>query len=220
MVEATRALAAIGGRAGAWSESYLSVLNGAEARCADGVPKSGVVRTCLRLGGFDQTETGLEQAIAAGWGRVQTELADGVGYLDPEEGLARFRQLGTDVGIGFPVNPPAASLALALARDDGRAFVIDGLASDGGSIPRNSILEQGIALVRAGFLSLGDLVQKASAAPAQRLGLGGKGRLEPGADADVIVAGSDGICRDSVIGGAVVMRGRQIVQPGGGKLLP
>ena len=219
LVEATRALAAIGGSDGAWSESYLSVLNGAEARCADGVPESGVVRTCLGLGGFDRTETGLEQAIAAGWGRVQTQLEDGVGYLDPEEGVARFRQLGTDVGIGFPVNPPAASLALALARDDGRAFVIDGLASDGGSIPRNSILEQGIALVRAGFLSLSELVLKASAAPAQRLCLSGKGRLEPGADADVIVAGSDGICRDSVIAGAVVMRGRQIVQPGGGRLL-
>jgi len=33
------------------------------------------------------------------------------------------------------------------------------------------------------------------------------------------VAGSYGICRDSVIAGAVVMRDRQIVQPGGGKLL-
>lgn len=218
-VEATRALQALAASPASWSESYLSVLNGAEGRCEAGVPLSGVVRTCLRLGGFEQTQDGLEHAILGGWGRVQDELEDEVGFLDADAGLALFRRENTDVGISFPVNPPAALLSLALARAPDRSFVVDALSSDGGSIPRNTTLEQGLGLVHAGFLSLADLVLKASTSPARRLGLTGKGRLEPGADADVIVVGRDGICRDSVIAGKVVMRARRIVQPGGGTML-
>ncbi len=218
VAEADRALSALRGSSGTWSESYLSILNGAEARCRDGIPASGVVRTCLRLGGFGETIEGLEAAIASGWGRVQGELADGIGLLAPEPGLELFRLRGTDVGISFPVNPPAASLAVAMARAPDRSFVVDAFASDGGSIPRNTILEQGMALVRAGFISVADFVMKACRAPADRLGLDGKGRLEAGADADVIVV-AGGLCRDVVSGGEVVMRDRVIVRPGGGRML-
>ena len=115
VVEATRALAAIGGGAGAWSESYLSVLNGAEARCADGVPQSGVVRTCLRLGGFDQTETGLEQAIAAGWGRVQ-DRARGRGRLPRPRGGPRTLPAARHRRRDRLSRQPARRLARAGAR--------------------------------------------------------------------------------------------------------
>jgi Amidohydrolase family len=219
VAEATRALSAIGSSSACWSESYLSLLNGADARCRDGVPASGVVRTCLRLGGFEETEVGLEAAIRSEWGRVQGEVDGGIGYLEPEAGLALFRERGTEVGIGFPVNPPASSLALALARAPDRSFVIDAFASDGGSIPRNTILEQGIALVHAGLLPLADLVHKACHEPAERLGLDGKGQLAPGAGGDVIVVAKNGSCRDVVIAGEVVMRDRAVVRSDGGRML-
>jgi hypothetical protein len=218
--EASRALQALAGLPGAWSESYLSTLNGAEARCEHGVPVSRVVRTCLRLGGFEETQDGLERAIGAGWGRIQVESEDDVGFASPEEGLAWFRAGETSVGISFPVNPASSALALALARTGEGTFAVDAFGSDGGSIPRNTILSQGLGLVRSGFLSLAELVLKGSRAPALRLGLQKKGMLEPGADADVIVATRDGACRDSVIDGRVVMRSGRILVPGVGKLLP
>ena len=68
-------------------------------------------------------------------------------------------------------------------------------------------------------MTLADVVEKACAAPARLLGLEGKARLEPGADADVIVVGPDGTCRDSVIGGRLVMRGREIAIAGEGRML-
>ena len=218
-MEAARAIDALAGAPNAWSDSYLSILNGAEARCRDGVPESGVVRTCLRLGGFDETGEGLERAILAGWGRIQAEIGDEIGFLEAQAGLERFRLLDSDVGISFPVNPPASALALALARRADRSFIVDALGSDGGSIPRNTTLEQGVRLVQAGVLTLDDLVLKLSRTPALRLGLNRKGRLEPGADADVIVVGADGLCRDSVIGGRIAMRDRVVVSTGGGRLL-
>jgi len=218
VAEADRALTALGRSRGTWSESYLSTLNGAEGRCVDGVPSSRVVRTCLRLGGFDETEQGLRKAIVAGWGRVQGESADGIGFLAAEPGLELFTRRGSDVGVSFPVNPPASSLALALARAPDRSFVLDGFASDGGSIPRNTILEQGIALVSAGLITVGDFVSKACRAPAEQLGLDRKGRIEAGADADLIIV-ADGRCCDVVIGGEVVMRDRSILRAGGGTLL-
>jgi hypothetical protein len=219
VAEASRALSALADSPSCWSESYLSVLNGAEARCRDGIPLSGVVRTCLRLGGFDETKAGLEAAIDEGWGRVQGQVDGRIGYLAPSPGLELFRKRQTDVGIGFPVNPPASSVALALARAPDRSFIVDAFASDGGSIPRNTILEQGMALVRAGLLSLADLVHKACRVPAERLALDRKGRIEPGADADIIVLAESGSCRDVVIAGKLVMRDRTIVRPGGGRLL-
>jgi cytosine/adenosine deaminase-related metal-dependent hydrolase len=189
------------------SESYMAVNNGAHAACEDGRPTSDVVKTCLRLGGFEATEAGLREAISAGWARIHDETAEGVVILDPERGLAHFTARGSHVGVGFPVNAPSAALAIALARDAG-GFVVDALASDGGSFPRNTILEQGLALVEAGVLSRQELVLKASLVPARWLGLRGKGRIELGADADVVVA-------RHLTAAAVVAGGRLALQPDG-----
>ena len=219
--EAARAIAALSSAPAAWSESYLSLLNGADAECRQGVPASGVVRTCLRLGGFEETQAGLEAAIAAGWGRIQVELTDDVGFLTAPDGLERFRNEDTAVAISFPVNPPASALALALALTREQAFAIDAFGSDGGAIPRNSTLVQAMSLVRGGFLSLEALVEKACRAPALRLGLPQKGKLEPGADGDVIVVRPDGSCRATVIGGrAVVLEGVIVVSDAGTLLEP
>ena len=98
VAEASRALTALAGSTGCWSESYLSVLNvAAEARCSGGVPLSGVVRTCVlqtclvwvrrdrrRCNPRPQRPRRLQ-------GRVQGELAEGIGYLAPEPGLELVR---------------------------------------------------------------------------------------------------------------------------------
>jgi hypothetical protein len=168
------------------SESYMAVNNGADATCRDGRPASDVVKMCLRLGGYEPTETGMRGAIAAGWARIHEDTEEGVVLVDPERGAQRFSEQDSHVGVSFPVNAPSAALAIALARDED-GFVVDAFASDGGSFPRNSVLEQGLALAEAGVLSLPELVHKACAVPARWLGLPDKGRLEPGADADVVV---------------------------------
>jgi cytosine/adenosine deaminase-related metal-dependent hydrolase len=217
--EAHRALAALASAPAMTADSYLSLANGAEASWKDDAPESRVVRTCLRLGGYDETREGLEQAILEGWGRVQAELDGEIGFLDAEPGLGFFRQAAGHVGISFPVNPPAALLALALARRADGSFAVDALGSDGGSIPRNTTLQQSLALVAGGFMTLGDVIEKAAATPARLLGLAGKGRLEPGADADVIVVRSDGTCKDSVLGGRLVMRDREMLVRGDGLML-
>jgi hypothetical protein len=168
------------------SESYMAVNNGADATCRDGRPASDVVKMCLRLGGYEPTEAGMRAAIAEGWARIHDDTEEGVVLVDPERGARRFADRDSHVGVSFPVNAPSAALAVALARD-GDGFVVDAFASDGGSFPRNTVLEQALALTEAGVLSLPELVNKACATPARWLGLPKKGRLEPGADADVVV---------------------------------
>lgn len=219
VTEAARVLHALRHAPNVRSESYLSLINGAEALCADGEPVSRVVRTCLRLGGYAETEAGITEAIRDGWGAVQEERDDENGFADHDRGVELFKAQATAVGISFPVNPPPAILALALARHmPGRDFVVDAFSSDGGSIPRNTTLTQALALVDGGFLTPSELVHKACTAPAEMLGLASKGRLEVGADADLITADASRTCRDSIVGGEIVMRNRIIVKSGGGIL--
>lgn len=216
--EAARAVTALRGAGSrVRSESYLAVINGADATCVDGRPASDVVKTCLRLGDYDESQDGLRVAIADGWARIHEDTGESVELVDPARGAALFGERDTHVGVSFPVNAPSAALALALARDEA-GFVVDALASDGGSFPRNTTLEQGLALIAAGVLSPPELVQKACLVPARWLALDGKGRIEPGADADVIVA-ADGRCRVAVAGGRLVLHEDGQVEPAGGRML-
>lgn len=219
IVEVERALRALASLPAAWSESYLSLINGADARCADGIPVSRVVRTCLRLGGYPETEAGIEQAIRDGWGLVQHETAEEVGFADATTGLELFHRQRSEIGISFPVNPPSAAIALALARADGDRFAIDALSSDGGAIPRNTTLSQALSLVAGQFLNLHALVEKAVVAPAKRLGLPNRGPIAPGAGADLVVVDHDGNCTDSIVRGELVVRDRRITKADGGTLL-
>lgn len=203
--EAGRALAALRKMPASPSESYLAIINGADAACVDGVPLSNVVKTCLRTGGYPATEPGLIAAITAGWGRIQAEKDGMVVLVEPSEGLELFRARNTKVGVSFPVNHPAAAVALALAGgQNGRRYAIDAFGTDGGSIPRNTTLRQGMGLVAAGLLPLEDLVLKASLAGARMLGLAAKGRIQARADADMVIVGPDGDAAVTIAGGRVV----------------
>ncbi|MDR7522965.1 MAG: amidohydrolase family protein [Armatimonadota bacterium] len=186
VAEAQRALDLLTAYSEAVSDSYLSVYNGTSARCSGGVPISEVTRTCLRLGGYEPTERGLEDAIAAGYARIH-HLADGTVVLaDPETGLAAWRARGTDAGVSFPVNHIPSAILLAAARRGGR-FVVDSLSTDGGAIPRNVLVRHGLMLVELGVWTLRDFVVKACLNPARVLGVSSKGHLGVGADADVTV---------------------------------
>jgi len=186
LAEASRAVAALARAPRARSESYLATINGANALIVDGVPKSNVVKTCLKLGGFPGTASGMRDAILAGWAMIQgMENGESV-LLPPEAGLAYYTSNQTNVGVSFPVNPPGSAISIALAKKDGE-FVVTALSTDGGAIPRNTTVEQGLALVEFGALSLDDFVRKACLNAARMFGLRSKGHLGSGADADVAI---------------------------------
>jgi hypothetical protein len=184
--EVQQALDLLAAHPSAVSESYLSVYNGTSAQCRDGVPTSNVTKTCLRLGGFEISQRGLEQAIAAGYARIHRVAGGEVVLSDPAAGAEEWRARGTDAGVSFPVNHIPSAILLAATRRDGR-FVVDGLSTDGGAIPRNFLVRHGLMLVQMGGWTLRDFVVKASVNPARMLGLPRKGHLSLGADGDVTI---------------------------------
>lgn len=215
LLEASRALKALAQAPAARSESYLSLWNGTSARLEDGAPKSQVTRTCLVSGGYAATATGLEQAIAAGWARVHGVRHGEIELLPPMQGLETFGAHDSLVYVSFPVNSPGAAIALAVARQGG-CFAVDALSTDGGGIPRNTTLDQGLSLVRFGAMTMEDLVRKACLNPARMLGLQAKGHLGPGADADLIVVDpSTHQVEWSVADGQVVVQEGEAVGQGG-----
>jgi predicted amidohydrolase len=204
--ESHRALRAVAAAPNVRSEAYLSIMNGTSGRCVDGVPASNVTKTCLEMGGFEPTESGLADAILAGWASVQTVSGGETRLIAGAEGETLWRERGTNLGLSFPVNPPVTSLIMATAKDADGTFVVDAISTDGGAIPRNTIVEQGLPLVRAGALRLEEFVRKTSINPAAMLGVSSKGHLGAGADADVTVLDLDtGRAVLGVAGGELIM---------------
>jgi cytosine/adenosine deaminase-related metal-dependent hydrolase len=215
LLESSRALKALVRAPRARSESYLALINGTDARIENGVPKSNVTKTCLERGGHPATVAGMEAAIAAGWAKIHGVWDGETALLPPSEGLAHFRECESRVGVSFPVNSPAAAIALATAKTNSE-FAIAALSTDGGAIPRNTTLKQGLALVRFGALSLEEFVRKACLNPARMLGLESKGHLGIGADADVIVVNPETAQAEWVVAnGQVIMQAGEVVGRGG-----
>lgn len=171
-----------------WSESYLAPFNGVSAKCSNGVPESMACHRGLARKGYEASVKGIEAAILDRWAWVHAPIGGENVLLAGEEGLAAWRAAGTDLGCSFFVNPPEARINLVMMRRANGSFAVDGLATDGGGIPRNDICERGLALVLMNGFTLGEFVHKASAEPARMMGLGHrKGQLGVGADADVTV---------------------------------
>jgi hypothetical protein len=204
--ESHRALRAIEAASNIRSEAYLSVMNGTSGRCVDGVPASNVTRTCLEMGGYEPDESGMAEAILAGWASVQTTVGGETRLIAGAEGETLWRERGTNVGLSFPVNPPVTSLIMATAKDGDGRFIVDAISTDGGAIPRNTIVEQGLPLVRFGALRLEEFVRKTSINPAAMLGVSSKGHLGAGADADITVLDLDaGRAVLGIAGGDLIM---------------
>jgi cytosine/adenosine deaminase-related metal-dependent hydrolase len=191
MQETEEAIAALIAHPNLRTENYLSPMNGTSAKCSGGAPESRVTQHCLTVGGFPPTEAGFEASILAGWAQINIEtggrvlLGSGPGARD------YWRQCGTDATVSFAVNPPEPRLRLATAKRPPGEFVVDAISTDGGGIPRNVIVEMGLALVKLQALTLPEFARKTSTNPARILGLMNKGCLVPGADADITVVDVD-----------------------------
>lgn len=169
------------------SESYLSPINGCSGKCTNGVPESGITRNCLRSRGYEASEEGLRQAISDGFALVHATDGDVVRLSSPAEGLRIWLENQTNAAMSFPVNPALSRFYFATAKREGRHFLSDSFCTDGGGIPRNVIIENGLSLVKFSALTMQEFVFKSSTSAALLLGLRNKGRLAPGADADITV---------------------------------
>jgi len=204
--ETMAGLAAIAGKRNLVSESYLAVINGTGGRIGpDGLPSSHVTRNCLRMRGYEVSAKGLEQAILDDYCLIKvTEGGITVIYTGPK-GVQLWRDRNTDVPVSFPVNSPQATFLCAIRKHDGQ-FVVDAIATDGGSTPRNVAVEYGLCLVRYQALTLTEFVHKVSTAGAQMLGMRDKGHLGAGADADITVLDMEqGKAVMTIVGGKIIM---------------
>lgn len=188
------------------TESYLSPYNGTSAKCTGGTPESLVTQKCLHTGGFAATEEGLQKAIISGWANINMESGGKMVLAHGENAVNYWRAKEMDTTVSFSVNPPEPRINLAVAKRPSGAFVVDALSTDGGGIPRNVIIEMGLALVKLDALSIKEFIQKASYNPAQLLGLKNKGHLTIGADADITVFDTHNQTAElSIAGGKIIM---------------
>jgi hypothetical protein len=215
LTEASRALRALAQTPRARSESYLARINGTDGSMEQGIPKSEVTKVCLRTGGYAPTASGMEKAIEDGWAQVHSRRDGEIVLLAPGDGLDRYSECDTQVHVSFPVNSPGAAIAIAVAKEEGE-FVVPALGTDGGALPRNTTLRQGLALVQFGAFSLEDLTRKACLNPARLLGLEAKGHLSPGADGDIVVVDqATAEVKYVVAGGQVIVNKGQLAGHGG-----
>lgn len=216
--EAIAILEGLGSRA--VSESYLSTKvdtgNATFGGCSGDDVSDHVTKNCLVMGGYEPTRVEMRRAIQEGYCRVFVERAGRIVMVSGAEAERAWEDAGTEIGVSFPVTPPESALALMTARREDGSFAIDALATDGGGIPRNWMVERGLALVRVGAFEISDYVQKASWAPARMLGLARKGQLGVGADADVTVLDLErGVATMSFAGGEPLMIDGVAVGSGG-----
>ncbi len=198
------------------AESYLGTINGTSGSCSDGKPDSHVTRNCLTMRGYSPTQDGLRQAIADGYGNVRVEYGGRMVLVTGTEGVKLWEEKDTDMSMSFPVNSPQATFTAATAKNEEGEFIVDAISTDGGANPRNVAVERGMALVRYGALTLSELADKLSAAPADMFGLKQKGHLGEGADADVTVIDPDvGLTRMTIAGGRPIMLDGVILGCGG-----
>lgn len=185
--EMQEAIALLAENPNIYSESYLSPLNGTRLTCEQGAPVSLVTQNSLKKLGFEPTEAGIEAGFKA---RQVFCVVDSNGEslrLTGEEAIHAWRTHSTDLNGMFPVNPPVPRYALATAKRASGDFVVDCFSTDGGCIPRNVIVEMGLALVELQAITLAEFVQKTSWNPSRILRLPKKGSLGIGMDADITV---------------------------------
>jgi hypothetical protein len=216
VVEAGEAITLISNAPNITSESYVASINGTSGRIVNGIPASRVTRACLIEGGFSDTEKGMEEAIISGYALVRVKQGGEMINITGLKAAEYWRSKGTDVGLSFNVNSLAVCSALAVAKDADGKFIIDILSTDGGRIPRNTLITSGLAFYRMGALSLKEFVEKASSTPARVFGLKDKGHLGVGADADLTVLDLDkGNACMSVARGLIIMIDGVVVGSGG-----
>lgn len=167
------------------SESYLGIINGTSGKIVNDAPLNGCTRDCLRLGGYAETKDGMIKALKEGYCKVPEEMGGETILLEGEKALRIWLE-DDDRTVSFPVNVPSAAIFLVTKKFDNK-FVINAISTDGGSIPRNLIVNSGLGLVKYGALTLNEFILKTSYNPSRMFGMIQKGSLDVGLDADITI---------------------------------
>ena len=201
------------------SESHNGPWNGTSAELENGIPRSHVTQTCLKMGSFEVSRIGMLAAARAGYMRVQKETPREVIYLGPEEGAAFLEEVDFQTTVSFPVNRRSTAFLTATEKNEKGRFIVTALSTDGGGIPRNFLLSHGLSLVRFEAWTLLDFVQKCCWAPARMLGLPKKGQLSPGADGDLVVVDPDSQEALLTVAGGKIVMAQGLVMGSGGTII-
>ncbi len=199
------------------TEVHQAIPNGTSGKCAeDGSVLADVARNCLKLRNYPTTADGIRRAIKDGYASVVREKDGRVEFARGQEALTLFEELNTDCPLSFPVNVPSSAFILTTAKDNRGSFIVDAVATDGGSFPRNIAIEATAALVRFGALTPSEMALKLSYNPSRMFGLLDKGHFSPGADADVTVIDPErGKATVGIVAGKVIMRDGRVLGSGG-----
>jgi len=192
------------------SDSHMAVMNGTSGICKDGAPHDAITANCLLMFGREPTEEALERAILDGLVRVIAPMHRENALLKGEEAHRYWRDRDTNANISFPANLAQVAVACVVERvTRGGDFLIPLTATDGGGFPRNDLIGRLLSLCRMGYISLEDVIRKASLNPAKIFGLWNKGHLGIGADADLTV-----LNEQLTAPVASFARGKQIMEKG------
>lgn len=215
--EAREALEFLKANPNIWSEAYLSPYNGTHLTCDnDGNAMDGVTKNCLDAFRLPRTAEGIRTALLRGIAHVLRDTGWITEIIRGEEAVKYWEAQGTTNVVGcFPVNAASSRLMLASEKRPDGSFTIDAISTDGGCIPRNVIIPNGLALVKFGALSLSEFVVKASLNAARHLRLADRGHLSEGAAADVTIVDYDkGAAVESIVGGSVCMKHGKLYSKG------
>jgi len=136
-------------------------------------------------------------------------ICDGI-HAHPAAVKIFFRALGTDRVILVTDSIPGGGMTEGtFTMLNQSARIVDGVARLENGTIAGSILTLNRAVMNArefGALSLNDALKMATTNPARALGLGNIGRLETGADADIVVMGDSGNVALTMVAGEIVYR--------------
>jgi len=218
--EAVESLEALEKNPNIFSESYLSPMNGTSGKVVDNKPASNATAMWLEKYGFESSYAGMEAVIAKGVASVIAEEGGKMVLIDGPQAIKKWEDSQTDVLISFNINPADSRFLLAVGKRNSGRFCVDCISTDGGGIPRNVIVEKGLALVDFQALSMQEFVLKTSTNPANLLGLEKKGQLGPGADADItVIDKSKNKAFMSIAGGKTIMYAGHVIGKKGTALI-
>ena len=199
------------------SEVHLARPNFTLGKCdEEGNVLADVVSNCLKLRDYEPTDEGIRAALRDGYASTVDTTRTGLVLVTGDRGIELFDEAKTDVSMSFPVNNPTSAFQLTAAKNSENEFIIDAIASDAGSLPRNVNIEQAMRMVKFGGLEPLEMVAKISYNPALMIGLGSKGRLSEGKDADITIIDPEvGSASYGIVGGELIMLEGRVVGRGG-----
>jgi hypothetical protein len=199
------------------SEVHQAIPNGTQGLCdKNGEVLSDVAKNCLKLKNYETTADGIRRAIKEEYCSVMKQSGNIVDYIKGGDALNIFEELDTNCPLSFPVNLPSSAFNLTTAKKPDGNFIVDAVATDGGSIPRNIAIESTMALVKFGALSPLEVAIKLSHNPSKMIGLKDRGHLSEGARADITVIDPQmGKAVASYVDGDPLLKDGKILKNGG-----